>query len=55
LLEPYRPSTLGVDVDELLAGISASLERIRELGEGRLREFERERIPKITFAKMAAD
>ena len=55
LLEPYRPSTLGVDVDELLAGISASLERIRELGEGRLREFERERIPKITLAKMAAD
>ena len=49
LLEPYRPSTLGVDVDELLAGISASLERIRELGEGRLREFERERIPKIKF------
>lgn len=47
LLEPYVPYTLGVDVDGLLKGIQSSLERIHELGEGRLREFERERIPKI--------
>lgn len=55
LLEPYRPSTLGVDVDGLLAGIRESLARIQELGEGRLREFERERIPKIAFEELATD
>lgn len=49
LLEPYRPTTLGVNVDALLDGIRASLERIRELGDGRLREFERERIPTIAL------
>jgi len=49
LLEPYRPRTLGVDVDGLLEGIRASLQRIRELGDGRLREFERERIPRIAY------
>lgn len=54
LLEPYRPYTLGVDVDGLLAAIRASLERIHELGEGRLREFERERIPKIAFDEAAS-
>lgn len=56
LLEPYRPRTLGVDVDGLLAGIRESLERIQELGDGRLREFERERIPRIAFdGNLAAD
>lgn len=47
LLEPHRPSTLGVDVDALLASIRETLARVAELGEGRFREFERERIPKI--------
>ena len=49
LLEPYRPVTLGVDVDALLAAIRETLVRVEELGEGRLREFERERIPTIGF------
>ena len=49
LLEPYRPATLGVDVDQLLADVRASLERIEELGPERLAEFERSRIPTIAF------
>jgi predicted metal-dependent hydrolase len=49
LLEPYRPATLGVDVERLLADIRASLERIEELGPERLAEFERSRIPAIAF------
>ncbi len=49
LLEPYRPATLGVDVDAFLAAIRESLARIQELGDGHLREFERERIPRIGY------
>ena len=49
LLEPYRPATLGVDVERLLADVRASLERIEELGPERLSEFERERIPVIAL------
>jgi predicted metal-dependent hydrolase len=49
LLEPYRPETLGVDVDRLLMEVRASLERIKELGHKRLAEFERSRIPVIAF------
>jgi uncharacterized protein len=49
LLEPYRPATLGVDVERLLADVRASLERIEQLGPDRLAEFERSRIPAIAF------
>ena len=49
LLKPYRPVTLGVDVDRLLADIRASLTRIKELGPTRLAEFERSRIPAIRY------
>ena len=54
LLEPYRPATLGVDVERLLSDIRASLERIEELGPERLAEFERSRIPAIAFDAGAA-
>jgi uncharacterized protein len=54
LLEPYRPRTLGVDVNALLEAIRATLDRVKELGEGHLREFERSRIPKITLDETAA-
>jgi predicted metal-dependent hydrolase len=54
LLEPYRPATLGVDVERLLADIRASLERIEELGPERLAEFERSRIPVIRYMDAAA-
>jgi len=47
LLEPFRPATLGVDVDRLLADTRPCLDRIVELGPERLREFDRSMIPQI--------
>ena len=55
LLEPYRPATLGVDVERLLADVRATLGRVEELGPQRLGEFERSRIPAIRFDGGAAD
>lgn len=49
LLSPYRPQTLGVDVDALLAAIRATLDRVKELGPGRLREYDRSLIPTIDW------
>lgn len=49
LLSPYRPNTLGVDVDALLAAIRATLDRVQELGPGRLREYDRSLIPTINW------
>ena len=47
LLEPFRPTTLGVDVERLLAEVRPCLDRIVELGPDRLREFDRSLIPQI--------
>jgi len=47
LLESFRPATLGVDVDRLLADTRPCLDRIVELGPERLREFDRSMIPQI--------
>jgi hypothetical protein len=47
LLEPFRPTTLGVNVDQLLAEVRPCLDRILELGPDRLREFDRAMIPAI--------
>jgi uncharacterized protein len=47
LLTPFRPATLGVDVDQLLADTRPCLDRIVELGPERLREFDRSMIPQI--------
>ena len=49
LLEPLRPRCLGVDLDPLLAQVRACYDRIRELGPGRLQEFDRSLIPTIAF------
>ncbi len=49
LLEPYRPVTLGVDVEQLLHDVRPCLDRILELGPDRLREFDRGMIPKIAW------
>ncbi len=54
LLAPYRPSTLGVDVDRLLAGVRETLDRVEELGPERLAEFERARIPVIGYSRELA-
>ena len=55
LLAPYRPATMGVDVDGLLAAVGESLARIEELGPARLGEFERERIPVLVAARETTD
>ncbi len=47
LLAPFQPAALGIDVERLAAEVRSCLERVEELGEGRMWEFERERIPRI--------
>lgn len=47
LLEPYRPSCLGVDVQRLVEEAGACLERVRELTPRRLSEFDRSTLPQI--------
>jgi predicted metal-dependent hydrolase len=47
LLEPYRPATLGVDVEALLSEVRPCLDRILELGPEHVREFDRTLIPQI--------
>ena len=47
LLEPFRPATLGVDIERLLAEVQPCLDRIVQLGPERLREFDRSMIPQI--------
>jgi hypothetical protein len=49
LLSPYRPRTLGLDVDALLTAIQSTLDRVKELGPARLREFDRSLIPQIDW------
>ncbi len=49
LLNPYRPATLGVDVDRLLAGVRGALDGLQALGADRLAEFDRSLIPAIQF------
>lgn len=47
LLEPFRPETLGVDVERLLTEVRPCLDCVVELGPARLREFDRSLIPQI--------
>jgi predicted metal-dependent hydrolase len=47
LLERFRPVTLGVDVERLLADTRPCLDSIVEVGPERLREFDRSMIPQI--------
>lgn len=47
LLEPYRPLTLGVDVDRLLSDVERALATVRELGPERMADFDRSLVPTI--------
>jgi predicted metal-dependent hydrolase len=47
LLDPYRPKTLGLDVDALLAAIRQTLDQVEALGPAGLRRFDRSCIPTI--------
>ncbi len=49
LLEPYRPSRLGVNVQRLIEEAGACYERARELGPKRLSEFDRSTLPRIHY------
>jgi hypothetical protein len=47
LLDPYRPSNLGVNVQRLLEETDACYRRVLELGPKRLAEFDRATLPRI--------
>ena len=47
LLEPYRPSRLGLNVQSLIDDAGACYQRVRELGPKRLSEFDRSTLPLI--------
>lgn len=47
LLQPYRPATLGIDVQRLVDDTAACLQRVRKLGPKRLDEFDRATLPRI--------
>ncbi len=49
LLEPYRPSRLGIDVRRLVEEAGACYRRVRELGPKRLNEFDRSTLPQIDY------
>jgi predicted metal-dependent hydrolase len=50
LLAPYRPETMGVDVESLVVAVEASLKRLEQLGPSRLREFDQGTIPVIQWS-----
>ena len=49
LLEPFRPSCLGLDIDRLVQDVRSCLDRLQELGPERLSQFDRSLIPHIHF------
>jgi len=49
LLAPFRPRTMGVDVDALIAAVEATLERAEALGPAGLASFDRSQIPAIAY------
>jgi predicted metal-dependent hydrolase len=49
LLSPYRPETLGVDVDGLLAAIEVTLATAEQLGAANFSRFDRSLIPPIVW------
>lgn len=46
-LKPFQPKFMGVQVEELVGKVEASLREIRRLGKERLQEFSPDRIPVI--------
>ena len=47
LLKAYRPRTLGLDVDRLLADVERVVAEVRELGPERMGEFDGELVPSL--------
>ena len=55
LLGPYRPRTLGLDVESLMDSVRECLDRIKALGPQHLREFDRQTIPTIRLEDAVSD
>ena len=47
LLEAYRPRTMGLDVDRLLADVERVVAEVRALGSERMGEFDGELVPSL--------
>ena len=54
LLEAYRPRTLGLDVDRLLADVERVVAEVRALGPERISEFDRELVPSLAVESREA-
>ena len=53
LLEAYRPRTLGLDVDRLLADVERVLAEVRALGPEGMGEFDGELVPSLVVEAIA--
>ncbi len=53
LLEAYRPRTLGLDVDRLLADVERVVAEVGALGPERIGEFDRELVPRLVVEAIA--
>ena len=51
LLQPYRPSCMGLDVRRLIDEASPCYERVRDLGPERTGEFDRSTLPRIAMVE----
>ncbi len=55
LLAPYRPGTLGVDVESLMEEVRRCLGQIEALGPERMRQFDRGMIPTVRREEVVSD
>ena len=53
LLEAYRPRTMGLDVDRLLADVERVVAEVRALGPERMGEFDGELVPSLVVEAIA--
>lgn len=53
LLAPYRPETMGVDVEGLVTSVESTLSRLADLGPDRLKQFDQGTIPEIALSGAA--
>ena len=49
-LKEFEPESLGIDVTRLVRESEACLRELEALGRERVREFDRDKIPKVNFA-----
>ncbi len=49
-LKEFEPETLGIDVAKLVRECELCLEKLEDLGRGRVREFDTSKVPKVEWA-----